>query len=207
MNYPEIRFRDSFLLIGAIYDDIEPAYRPPVAAVDERNKLSREYINAKMDEYEKAWRPYEKRIVEGMCQILNLEFKQNVIDIYAAPFYTSFSFPVVIATKYDPNDAIEVIAHELIHVLLYDNTRSKLDLQKTGAQWAKLFPEITDEVALIHIPVHAVMQAVFDDTLNEPERTSNDKKLCEGYSSYEQAWQYVELHGYRNIIDKLKLPQ
>ena len=52
MNYPEIRFRDPFLLIGTIYSDIEPAYMPPIAQTDERDKLSRESINKKPDEYE-----------------------------------------------------------------------------------------------------------------------------------------------------------
>lgn len=55
MNYPEIRFRDSFLLIEAIYRDIEPSYMPPVAKIDERDKLSRNRINGVLDEYEQAW--------------------------------------------------------------------------------------------------------------------------------------------------------
>ena len=79
-----------------------------------------------LDEYEKAWRPYEENLIKGMCDLLNMEFRQNIIDIYAAPFYTSFSFPMFIATKYEPDRAVEVIAHELLHVLLYDNTAQKL---------------------------------------------------------------------------------
>lgn len=207
MNYPEIRFRDPFLLVGAIYNDIEPAYMPPIAESDERNKLSRQYITDKLKKYEKAWRPYEDEIVKGICQILNVEFRHNVIDIYAAPFYNSFSFPMFIATKYEPNRAIEVITHELLHVLLYDNTSSKLDLHKTSEEWKKLFPSIDNENALIHIPVHATMQALFDDILHEPERTLNDKKMCESYSDYSLAWDYVEQEGYQNIIDKLKTKQ
>lgn len=64
----------------------------------------------------------------GMCELLGMEFRQNTIDIYAAPFYTSFSFPVFIATKYAPDRAVEVITRELVHVLLYDNTTQNLDL-------------------------------------------------------------------------------
>jgi hypothetical protein len=205
MNYPEIRFRDSFLLIGTIYNDIEPAYMPPIAKTDERGKLSRENINKKLDEYEKAWRPYEEKLIKGMCDLLNMEFRQNIIDIYAAPFYTSFSFPMFIATKYEPDRAVEVIAHELLHVLLYDNTSQELDLFSKGEEWRKLFKDVDDEIARIHIPVHAALQALFDDLLHEPERTKRDKQMCSNYPSYKLAWEYVEKVGYRKIIEKNRI--
>lgn len=205
MNYPEIRFRDSFLLVGAIYNDIAPAYRPPIAKTDERNKLSREFINQKLDEYERAWRPYEQKLVRGMCELLNLEFRQNIIDVYAAPFYNSFSFPMFIATKYEPDRAIEVIAHELLHVLLYDNTSQQLSLYAKGEEWRKLFNDVDDEVALIHVPVHAILQALFDDILKEPERTKRDKEMCKNYPSYKLAWEYVDNAGYKRIIEQIRI--
>lgn len=205
MNYPEIRFRDPFLLIGAIYDDIEPAYMPPVAKTDERDKLSRDSINKKLDEYEKAWRPYEQKLIKGMCDLLNMEFRQNVIDIYAAPFYTSFSFPLFIATKYEPDRAIEVITHELLHVLLYDNTSQELDLATKGEEWRKLFKSVNDEIAQIHVPVHAALQVLFDDILEEPERTKRDKEMCKNYPSYKLAWEYVEKVGYKKIVEQIRI--
>lgn len=205
MNYPEIRFRDPFLLIGAIYDDIEPAYMPPVAKTDERDKLNRDSINKKLDEYEKAWRPYEQKLIKGMCDLLNMEFRQNVIDIYAAPFYTSFSFPLFIATKYEPDRAIEVITHELLHVLLYDNTSQELDLAAKGEEWRKLFKDVDDEIARIHIPVHAALQALFDDVLHEPQRTKHDRQMCSNHPSYKLAWEYVDKVGYRKIIEKIRI--
>lgn len=204
MKYPLIRFRDPFLLIDAIYNDIQPAYMPPIAKTDERNKLSREFINKKLDTYEKAWQPYDQMLVRGMCQLLNMEFRQNIIDIYAAPFYTSFSFPMFIATKYDPDRAIEVITHELLHVLLYDNTSQELDLFAKGEEWRQLFEGVEDEVARIHIPVHATLQALCDDILGEPQRTERDKKMCENYQSYKLAWEYVDRVGYKNIIEHVR---
>jgi hypothetical protein len=205
MKYPEIRFRDSFLLIGTIYSDIEPAYMPPVAKTDERDKLSRNSINKKLNEYEKVWRPYEQKLIKGMCKLLNMEFRQNIIDIYAAPFYTSFSFPLFIATKYESDRAIEVITHELLHVLLYDNTSQVLDLAAKGEEWRKSFKGINDEIAQIHVPVHAVLQALFDDILDEPERTKRDKEMCKNYPSYKLAWEYVEKVGYKKIIEQIRI--
>lgn len=203
MNYPEIRFRDPFLLIGTIYNDIEPAYMPPLAETDERDKLSRDSILAKLDEYETAWRPYETKLIQGMCDLLGLEFRQNVIDIYAAPFYTSFSFPMFIATKYEADRAIEVIAHELLHVILYDNTSAPIDYAKKEEEWQEMFSSVEDPITLIHIPVHAMLQALFDDVLGEPERTARDKEMCSTWPSYQAAWEYVETVGYKTIIEQL----
>lgn len=54
-----------------------------------------------------------------------------------------------------------------------------------------MFKGVNDEVALIHIPAHAVLQALFDDILKEPERTVRDKEMCRDYPSYKLAWEYV----------------
>lgn len=140
-----------------------------------------------------------------MCGLLNMEFKQNTIDIYAAPFYTSFSFPMFIATKYEPDRAIEVIAHELLHVLLYDNTSGELDLFAKGKEWRKLFKDCEDEIARIHIPVHAALQSLFNDVLRESERTERDKKMCINYPPYKLAWEYVDKVGYKKIIEQVKV--
>jgi len=110
-----------------------------------------------------------------------------------------------VATKYEPNRAIEVIAHELLHVLFYDNTSSKLDLHETGEKWRKFFPGVDNETSLIHIPVHATLQALFDEVLGEPSRTENDQKMCESYPDYKLAWDYVEREGCDSIIEKLKI--
>lgn len=206
MQYPEIRFRDSFLLVDTIYPDIEPAYVSQETGMDERYKLGREAIGKTLYSYEQAWLPYGDKIVRGICEILDLEFRQNVIDLYAAPFYQSFSFPLFIATKYEPDRAVDVIAHELIHVLLYDNTVASLDLAREERAWQKMFKGLDDNVvATLHVPVHAVLQALFDDILGEPERTARDKKMCEKYPDYKIAWEYVDKVGYKEVIEQLRI--
>ena len=72
-----------------------------------------------------------------------------------------------IATKYEPDRAIEVIAHELLHVLLYDNTSGELDLFAKGKEWRKLFKDCEDEIARIHIPVHAALQSLSTSPFNK----------------------------------------
>ena len=115
MSYPEIRFLHPWLLIDTIYPDIKAAYETPN---DQLYKLDAAFISRSLRRYEKAWRPYEQKIISAMCDILGLEFRQNIIDIYVAPFYSSFSNPMFIATKYTADRAEEVITHEFIHRLL-----------------------------------------------------------------------------------------
>lgn len=200
MKYPEIRFKHSWLLIGAIYDDIKLAYEKPN---DELYKLSDGFIAESLERYGKAWRPYERKIIHGMCDILGLEFRQNIIDIYTAPFYHSFSDPMFIATKYDDKRIIEVLTHEILHRLLTDNRQTKFETNWL-IEWKQLFGDKHSKNTLIHIPVHAMIQALFDDVLKEPERAERDKQLNANYPDYHAAWQYVEKVGYQHIVDQLR---
>lgn len=200
MNYPEIRFQHPWLLIDTIYDDIKPAYEKPK---DELSKLDYKFIQRTLNRYEKAWRPYEERLIRGMCELLDLEFRQNTIDIYAAPFYRSFSYPLFIATKYTSDRAVEVITHEILHRLLSDNLQ--IDSRKPHArEWKKAIGLHDTFNIAVHIPVHAMLQALFDDVLGEPERTLHDKKMCQKWPDYKAAWAYVDEVGYKTVIERVK---
>jgi hypothetical protein len=200
MRYPEIRFNHPWLLIDTIYPDIKAAYEKPKNDLD---KLDAKFIKKTLERYEKAWRLYEEKIIRGMCEILGLEFRQNVIDIYAAPFYNSFSDPMFIATKYTSDRVIEVIAHEILHRLLTDNVQTEYQT-KYASEWKNLFGDEHSWNTIVHIPVHAMLQVLFDDILNEPERTANDKKMCEKWPNYDAAWKYVDEVGYKMIIKQLR---
>jgi hypothetical protein len=72
------------------------------------------------------------------------------------------------------------------------------------SEWKKLFGRQHSWGAVVHIPVHAMLQAIFDDVLGEPSRTQRDKKMCKKWPDYNAAWEYVEEVGYKEIIEKLK---
>ena len=202
MSYPEIRFLHPWLLIDTIYPDIKAAYETPN---DQLYKLDAAFISRSLRRYEKAWRPYEQKIISAMCDILGLEFRQNIIDIYVAPFYSSFSNPMFIATKYTADRAVEVITHELIHRLLTDNIQTSYETPY-AKKWKQLFPH-TDDLSwnvIVHIPVHAVLQMIFDDVLKESQRTKRDKQMCKNWPDYYAAWEYVDSVGYKHIIKQLQ---
>lgn len=199
MNYPEIRFSNPYLLIGAIRPDIEGSYE----ARGKLRMLDSDYIDKKIEEYEAIWRPHERRILSGICGVLDLEFRQNVIDVYIAPFRSSFSDPLFISTKLDAERAREVIAHELVHRLLFDNTAS-VKYEDRVADWRRMFGEDYDIVTIYHIPVHATLSALYNDILNEPERVKRDIELVAAHPAYRDSWAYVQEHGYRTIINQLR---
>src|SRR5690554_5244494 len=97
MNIPEVRIRSSFLLNDAVI----PLLLPGLKETGDEIAATDKFINETVELYNSSWTPYEKKILSGMCEILDLEFKQNTIDAYVVPFGYSFSDPMVISTRYD----------------------------------------------------------------------------------------------------------
>lgn len=196
MKYPEIHVQYGWLLAGATAEGLNEAWGDgtPLRSDEEYRKIT--------EDYEKAWQPYEKKILKAMCDILGLSFRHNIIDVYIAPWMYAYSTPMVVGVTYSPDRFVEVLTHELLHRLLTENNETdwkKIDV----ARWEKVFGKHDFNVT-VHIPVHAVYQAIFDDILGEPQRTKNDRELCRQWPAYDKAWQYVEKVGYQKIIEQLK---
>jgi hypothetical protein len=201
MNIPEVRIRASFLLNGAVI----PLLLPGLKETGDEIAATDEYISETVDRYNKSWSRYETKILTAMCEVLDLEFKQNIIDAYVVPFGHSFSDPMVISTKYKSERFIEVFTHEVAHRLLTDNSKmtSSLD-RKILKTWKELFGEDHAWNTLVHIPVHALLEYIFVDVLDEPERLERDIELCKQHPPYADAWTYVQSEGYQNILKKLR---
>lgn len=162
-----------------------------------------EYV-AVAKRYETAWKPYEQKILQGMCDLFGLQFYQNTIDVHIAPWFHAFSSPMVLGVKFTNERFVDVLTHEILHRLLTDNTSHRMDGQNLINDWAEIVGHDHAKNTLIHIPVHAGLKAIFLDVLNEPERLERDIVLCEKYEAYKKAWEYVESHDYRKIIQDLK---
>ena len=180
MQYPEIRIKYAWLLT-------QNTSQPMMEYYDKGGKLrSRDEYEAIVKQYQGWWQPYEKQILEAMCETLGLEFKQNVIDVHVAPFFYAFSDPLVLGVKFDTQEKLVVsLTHELTHRLLMDNTTH--DDSKTLEEWTKLFGE-RDRVALVHIPVHAVLHKVFIDVMNRPDMLDAEVRTSKAYA---ESWAYV----------------
>ena len=198
MKYPQIRIKNAWLLRQNASEHLHILW-----GKEGDDLIDHKGVDEKVAQYQAAWHPYEKKIIHSMCQILDLEFRQNIIDVNIAPWFNAFSDPMVIGINKTPDRFIEVLTHELLHRLLTDNTRTKYDTEY-GKEWIKLFGSQNDFITLVHIPVHACLQAVFDDALSEPQRTQNDRKLSQQWDGYREAWAYVDSKGYQTIITQLR---
>lgn len=193
IQYPEIRFKYPWLLLKAIDPELRPAYRE----IGKEHVLDEQFIKDRLATFKRLWKSEERQILEGLCHIFGIEFRQNIIDLYVAPFRNSFSDPLTIAAKTADERVVDMIAHELLHRLLSENMASD------DSKWERLFGD-HPKLVLNHIVVHAGLQALWSDVLQTPERLARDKQKSQELDGYRQAWEYVDMHGYQNIIQKVK---
>lgn len=197
-THPEIRIQHAWLL----YNNTS-VYLHKLLAKDKKI-ISPVQVSKKVDAYNKSWLKYERKILSGLYKTTGLQFKQNIIDVYIAPYFNGFSNPMVIGVQFPPDYFVDVLTHELLHRLLTDYSKPlKIDSVK---QWANLFGKEHSFTTLVHIPVHAFHQAIFQDVLKEPKRLKRELDRLKKYHGrdYLMAWDYVQKHGYKNIIQKLR---
>ena len=110
-----------------------------------------------------------------------------------------------------PDQFVDILTHELIHLLLIDNDKYQeyeaAPKHFMASDWRKLFGDKHDITTLVHIPVHALLKYVYLDVLDEPSRLARDISFVKdfvGAESYVKAWEYVESHDYKTMIQDLK---
>lgn len=202
MKHPEIRIKDAWLLRENASKHLHELW-----AEDGEQIVDDEWMATRVASYQKAWEEYEKIILNGMCNLLDLEFKHNIIDVYIAPWFNAFSDPLVIGVTSEPDHFVDMLTHELLHRLLTDNNKFTIHgtENELGDKWSKLFGADHSFDCLIHIPVHAVHKALYLDILKEPKRYERDLEITEQYNqeAYVNSWRYVEDNDYKKIVSKL----
>lgn len=196
---PAIRIKDAWLLRENASKHLHELWGKDKKLADD------EWMEVKVGAYKKAWQPYEQRILTGMTETLGLSFRQNIIDVYIAPWFRAFSDPMVIGIMQEPDIFVDTLTHELLHRLLTDNTTIPHETQLLP-EWERLFGKKQSFIQLVHIPVHAVHKAIYLDVLKEPKRLKRDVANNKQYETtdYIGAWDYVEQHNYKEIIKELQ---
>lgn len=203
LRNPEIRINYSWLLKEDVSEQI--------AKLNKWDLSSDEQFEEWTANYRAAWAKKENVILTAMQEITGLEFYLSVIDIAVAPGVIPKSHPLIIGFMDTPEVAVETITHELSHTLLCDNRIISLYGKNRdfllANEWKKFFGDFDGDFnALVHVPVHAICQKIFEDYFNDKEYVSRDRKLMEEYSatSYLKSWDYVQKEGADVIINKLK---
>lgn len=200
MSMPTIRIKDAWLLRENASQYLHELWASPGHVLADGA-----WMEGRVAEYQAAWTPFESKILSGMTDILQLSFRQNIIDVYIAPWFRAFSDPMVIGVMQEPDVFVDTLTHELIHRLLTDNTTIPHETMLLE-EWQKLFGKKYSFGTLVHIPVHAVHKAIYVDILNQPERLNRDIAANKKYKAtdYILAWDYVDRHGYQEIIGMLQ---
>ncbi len=160
-----------------------------------------EEAKEKIPLFQAEWNKHEIKVLQGMCEILDLEFYNKVIDVYVVGAHVNaMSEPLIIDARCTPDVFVDILTHELLHVLLIDNTK-KVAVRKI---WQEMFPEAIDRKSLYHVLVHAVHKEIYLNVLNAPERLERNLKRNFGWKSYEDAWNIVEKRGHMEIINDFK---
>mgnify|MGYP000046383494 CR=1 FL=1 len=197
LRLPEIRIKYAWLLSNAASVPMNELYGKgePLLDAEEYFKIA--------DRYKKAWKPYEKKILKGMCDLFGLEFRQNIIDVSIAPWFRAFSDPMVIGVIFSDEEFVVCLTHELLHRLLTDNTKLDYDIDLVEP-WRQMYGKQYSHITLVHIPVHAGVKAILLDVLNRPDLLKKEIDNSKDSAGYKEAWEYVEKNDYNEIIKKLR---
>lgn len=200
LDLPKIRIKDAWLLRMNASAHIHKLY-----AKKDEPLADDEWMARKVKSYQKAWKPFEEKILTSICDVLDLRFNQNIINVYIAPWFFAFSEPLVIGVTRGSDEFIDTLTHELIHRLLTDSNKTPEDLTRISDEWKNLFGKNHSFNTLVHIPVHAVHKYIYLDVLKDPSRLKRDyEKDRNGPDDYIKSWDYVNRIGYRKIIKQLR---
>lgn len=157
-------------------------------------------IAQQAERYRRAWKQKERPLLRGMQKVLNVSFAHNRINVYIVGRGQSISTPVVISSRREPDEFVDVLTHELIHRLLAKNKEDSNFLQIVNRNFKGESPSTK-----IHIAVHAVHSFLYLDVLNSSDRLHRDVEQCTALPpAYSRSWQIVQEVGYKRIIDLLR---
>jgi hypothetical protein len=202
MKKPEVRIKFSWLLYETVSENLDKLW------ASENNKIaSKEQCEEWAESYRLEWAKYEAKIFPAICGVLKLEFYKPVIDVTLAPWVSPISDPAILSFQYEPDQFIDALTHELIHILLTDNNKFTFFVKdgiKLDKEWEKLFGAEHTFTTLVHIPVNAVLKYIYLDILNEPRRLERDIEVNKQSPDYDKAWNFVETNDYIQIIEQAK---
>ncbi len=161
----------------------------------------------RVKKYRKAWKKKEKTILPAMQEMLDLCFYTNTIDVTITPWqsYISMSSPLIIDCTSQPDEFVDLLTHELFHVLFTDNQIINRGDDGSGRlKWDELFGETENWTLIIHIALNACLKYIYLDILKEPKRLKRDMEHSKIFEDYRLAWEYVEANDYTQIIDKVR---
>ncbi|MCH7529792.1 hypothetical protein IIB50_01610 [Patescibacteria group bacterium] len=154
-----------------------------------------EEVKKKVELFKEEWNSNGEKLLTAIFDITGLQFVRSHIDVFvvtATP--RDMSAPFIIRSRYTPEEFVDMMLHELLHVLFGDN---KLRFLKIEGE---------SDRTLNHIEVFAVLTKLYKDTINDEIRLGKvrDKSYKGNNLEYKRAWELVDKIGYEKIIKELR---
>lgn len=197
-KYPQIRIERSWLL----EDAARAVARQSMPDFEKREKLfTDEEIENRILAYRVAWAKYEGKMLRNMCDVLGLEFLHNIIDVNVVSYWgTAMAHPLIISARIVPDRFPHTLTHELLHVLLGDNTQ----VAATQVILKKMTPPEMSQVTRNHVLVHATHKFLLLDVLGYYNHFEHEVKRCNDAPDYKASWDFVKQFGYLNLIRQFR---
>lgn len=163
---------------------------------------TKEEVLKKTEELRSLWKKDEETILTAMCDITNLNFKRNLIDVHiVSGSPRDISRPLIISAHNPKENFVASLTHELIHKLFSDNIENGV--------YKEIFKDLFSEETKTtqnHIILFAILKHIYLDVLKDKEKL---KKLIEKSQNhttdeYSRAWDILNKEGYQELIEKFK---
>lgn len=167
--------------------------------LQDQNYPDPDLVSEKTEQFKEVWGNHEKDILQALQKVLGLNFFHQTVDVFVVgKVPNSISTPTIIHMNMDDDRFLYVLTHELIHVLLSDNSEGRL----FGKRIESLYP---DEPKLVrnHVAVHSVLEIIFTDYIPKPDLLNNDKRISQDKPAYKKAWDIVERDNAQNILTQI----
>ena len=149
---------------------------------------------------EELWKKQDNKILREIEKVTGLKWKEKEIKCYVIGFGRCFSDPLTMKLFENKNDFIDILTHELIHQIQFQNS-------KKTREWFKLYLKNNykkeSHSTKSHISVHAIHKKIFLNLFNK-KRFERQINFHKKFPDYKKAWEIVEKEGYENIIKKFK---
>lgn len=196
---PKIHIRYNHL-IDPIF--IEYCKHYPKGGWDSWVPPTKEEVLIRVKAYKTKWNEYEEKILNGLCDLLDLNFGECPIDVHIVSGNPrQISFPLIIKSGFTPDEFVDVLTHELIHRLFGLNKLGEV-VVFDGSGYEK-----ETETTKKHVIIYAILKYIYLDILNEPKRLETDLQEVKKHSpnEYERSWDIVDKEGYKKIISDFKV--